>query len=463
MSDPGRKSGGAHDNPALDMESEGAHGSRNKLNEPQYENVERRRDILADDIRGSRDSVHRESPDRKFRGSRESMQQGSPALMNKNFRGSQEYVQRGSPALRDKNYRGSGELVARGSPALRDRNFRGSRDSMNRGSPALRDKNRPRTEKDRSERDRERHREPGDRAKRDTDHRDSSNRNREREHKNRQDNAKEPLDNGRRYKKHQTSSSHMESKHKSKSKRQRTPQATPEEIAALAKEPETDTCGLPVCCNNIKVFCAFIAAIFLLHGAISQYTVDILPQLGRRYPINHTELEFVTGVEKIGFIVTLLFAAFFGNRMNKVSAISSGSFLTAIGSILMATPYFIYGLRPDETPSGISEYARAGLCQPFVKTNASFQESQCELLVYDQDSTGPFSLFCIAQFIIGIGAALYASLALVYLEDNSKAKESPLMIGKQSCEQQHVNWAISLQKLRDVVQKETFLSLGFLK
>ena len=210
-------------------------------------------------------------------------------------------------------------------------------------------------------------------------------------------------------------------------RQRRLPVATQEELAALKSQPEKDVCTLPVCCNNIKVFCVFISAIFLLHGTLSKYTVEILPNLGKRYPISQLEQEFISGVEKIGFIVTLLFVAFFGNRMNKVSAISSGSFLTAVGSVVMATPYFIYGLSSAKTPSGISEYAKAGLCQRF-STNLS--ETQCDKFVFEDDnSTGPFSLFCVAQFIIGIGAALYASLGLVYLEDNAKSKESPLMIG----------------------------------
>ncbi len=207
--------------------------------------------------------------------------------------------------------------------------------------------------------------------------------------------------------------------------RRRLPVATPEEIAALRAEPVTQTCSLPICCSNIKVFCAFLSAIFMLHGTLSKYTVDILPHIGRRFPINPLEQEFISGVEKIGFIITLLFVAFFGNRMNKVSAISSGSFLVAIGSVIMSTPHFIYGPRSDGTSSGIiSDYARAGLCQDFNR-NAM----QCDKFILEDNMTA-FSLFCVAQFIIGIGAALYATLALVYLEDNGSTKASPLMIGE---------------------------------
>ena len=213
---------------------------------------------------------------------------------------------------------------------------------------------------------------------------------------------------------------------KEEERKKRLPVATKEELAALKSEPEKDACTLPVCCNNIRVFCIFVSAIFLLHGALSKYTVEILPILGKRYPINQLEQEFISGVEKIGFIITLLFVAFFGNRMNKVSAISSGSFLTAVGSVIMCTPYFIYGLSSEESPSGISEYARAGICQDFSR---NVSETQCAKFTFEENKTGPFSLFCIAQFIIGIGAALYASLGLVYIEDNAKSKESPLMIG----------------------------------
>ena len=214
---------------------------------------------------------------------------------------------------------------------------------------------------------------------------------------------------------------------KEEERRRRLPVATEEELAALRAESEKDTCTLPVCCNNIRVFSVFTSAIFLLHGVLSKYTLEVLPHIGKRYPINQLEQEFVTGVEKIGFIITLIFVGFFGNRINKVSAISSGSFLTAVGSVIMSTPYFIYGLNTSDSPSKISDYALAGVCREF-SSNITL-EKQCDYFTFDDNRTGPFSLFCVAQFIIGIGAALYATLGLVYLEDNAKPKESPLLIG----------------------------------
>ena len=40
-------------------------------------------------------------------------------------------------------------------------------------------------------------------------------------------------------------------------RQRRLPVATQEELAALKSQPEKDACTLPVCCNNIKVFCVF--------------------------------------------------------------------------------------------------------------------------------------------------------------------------------------------------------------
>ena len=189
----------------------------------------------------------------------------------------------------------------------------------------------------------------------------------------------------------------------------------------------TVLCGLKPC-RNIWLFTACLSMVFVLDGALTRYTADITTYLGRRYLIPEYELDFIIGVQKIGFVITLMFAAYYGNRMQKPVSLAAGCILTAIGSILFATPYFINGSRTRN--GAVSDFARAGLCLTGANLTR-YSEGQCvELVEVEGERDIAFSLVCVAQFVIGVGGALYATLGIVYIHDNGPPKDAPLFIGQ---------------------------------
>ena len=159
-------------------------------------------------------------------------------------------------------------------------------------------------------------------------------------------------------------------------------------------------------CRNMTFFAVVMAAIFLVRGALLQYSEDILIHIGRRYPITAPELDFVIGCERIGFVAALLFVAYFGNRMHKPVAISIGGFICALGAILMAVPFFVSGPRLFE--SRISQFAVSGLCKQTNK-NVSYQ-TQCDLIPFKgDDGTFTFTMISMGKSVLIIYHHLFVS------------------------------------------------------
>ena len=191
------------------------------------------------------------------------------------------------------------------------------------------------------------------------------------------------------------------------------------------KEPRFCRTGY---CRNVRVFVACISMVFVLRGAVLSYSEDVVQQIGRRYPITATELNFIVGCERIGFVCTLLFVSFFGNRINKPVAITIGVFICAFGAILVAVPFFITGPRLYDTQ--ISNFVKAGLCKQ-IHRNVSFL-TQCDLIPYKGEKGGPsFSLIATAKVLIGLGSALFASLGLIYIDEGSQTIHVPIYLGKK--------------------------------
>ncbi len=186
----------------------------------------------------------------------------------------------------------------------------------------------------------------------------------------------------------------------------------------------------PIFCN-IRMFAIFVCAIFLFHGALVQYSFEVIEHVGRRYPIAGFEQSFILGLEKIGMATFLIFMAFFGNRVHRPFTVGAGCIITSIGTILCATAYFISG--EIDYKKSISNFLLTGICRRY-HTNETLSNDQC-LYSYnlEENKQGPFSLLCIGQLLIGIGSALFTSLALVHIEENSEPREATVFIGKYIC------------------------------
>ena len=106
--------------------------------------------------------------------------------------------------------------------------------------------------------------------------------------------------------------------------------------------------------TNVRVFTALAASLVLLRAAAARYNLHLSGHVQRRYGLREQEIDFLFGVEKIGFALTCLLAGYYGNKMRKPLAVMAGALLCACGMVVMASAYFRSGPLKIETNNPIS-------------------------------------------------------------------------------------------------------------
>ena len=94
-------------------------------------------------------------------------------------------------------------------------------------------------------------------------------------------------------------------------------------------------------CRNVTKFAVVYACVILLRSILGRCFEGLLENLEKLYKLKWPELEFILGVEKIGFAVSLLLIAYYGNGMHKPLAVLCGTFLCSIGSFICSVPHFL--------------------------------------------------------------------------------------------------------------------------
>ena len=176
-------------------------------------------------------------------------------------------------------------------------------------------------------------------------------------------------------------------------------------------------------------FITCVAIIFYIHGLFTQYSHHAIIGSANRYPFSQMEQRFMNGLEHTGIVVGVVFMSFFSNRFNRPVAISVGAFICAVGSIFCAIPYFAEGEMDNVSFREISLFLRGATCQ---KYNLSFAfQGTCNLVANQKYSNVlAFSMICLGQFVVGLGASLYVTNSLVHIEESVSLRDSTVCLGK---------------------------------
>ena len=198
------------------------------------------------------------------------------------------------------------------------------------------------------------------------------------------------------------------------------------------RKPYYSVLGKRCTCNNIRYFVIVFSIIVFLRSCVSSYLYMVSYEVGRRYYNNRYEMDFITGVERIGVVITLIFTSYYGNKFFKPISILCGAVLCGIGAIISALPYVILKERQTNHEDDIPPYIQAGLCQSGIVTNTSYSEQcmQHPAISFPEENKGSFSLFCTAHFFIGIGTAFLLPGGIVYTVEAEKPSENPLYLGE---------------------------------
>lgn len=129
-----------------------------------------------------------------------------------------------------------------------------------------------------------------------------------------------------------------------------------------------------------------------------------------------------------------LILTYYGGSSHRPKWIGAGVGLSALSCFVLALPHFIYGPGKDALAL-TKEYLDQTLLNMTHKHDLMTcprmdQPEQCDAEVMSSIGLLPRLFVFISQFILGIGTTLYYGLGQTYLDDNTKKKNTPMLLGK---------------------------------
>jgi len=161
----------------------------------------------------------------------------------------------------------------------------------------------------------------------------------------------------------------------------------------------------------------------LFQSMFFSYSIATLTTLEKQFKLNSQTTGILLSGNECSQIMLSLALTYFGGQGHRPRLVSMGVVCTAISSLLIVVPHFVYG-RLNQLSNSTRDL---DLCYP--SDNAEFSDDCGD---YDQ-TWGPMIYIFMSQFISGIGTTLFSTLGITYLDDNVKRKQTPMLIGLMSC------------------------------
>ncbi|CAK9823948.1 Solute carrier organic anion transporter family member 74D [Anthophora retusa] len=163
------------------------------------------------------------------------------------------------------------------------------------------------------------------------------------------------------------------------------------------------------------------------------YIVVTLTTLEKRFKIPSRTTGLILSGNEISQVLSLILT-YYGGSGHRPRWIAVGVGLSAVSCLVLALPHFLYGPGRDALAL-TKEYLDQTLlnastipddlaiCSRVVRPEHCDEETMLDVSVL------PRLLVFLSQFILGIGTTLYYGLGQTYLDDNTKKKNTPMLLG----------------------------------
>ncbi|XP_012523943.1 solute carrier organic anion transporter family member 74D [Monomorium pharaonis] len=163
------------------------------------------------------------------------------------------------------------------------------------------------------------------------------------------------------------------------------------------------------------------------------YIVVTLTTLEKRFKIPSRTTGLILSGNEISEILSLVLT-YYGGSSHRPRWIAVGVGLSSLSCLVLALPHFIYGPGKDALAL-TKEYLDQTLLNMTTLPNdlaicpRMDQPELCDAETKLSFSYLPRLLVFLSQFILGIGTTLYYCLGQTYLDDNTKKKNTPMLLG----------------------------------
>lgn len=208
------------------------------------------------------------------------------------------------------------------------------------------------------------------------------------------------------------------------------------------------SCGLGSCrpkwlqkFNSTKGFMFVYGLLGMIQAMSYVYFVSTLSTMEKRFKIQSKTTGLMLSGNEISQIFLSLFLSYYGGQRNRPLWIAWGVAISAISCYILAVPHLLYG--PGTTALSLTvEHLNTSL----IATNSSHgydlskdktslcipsehHEPDCPSVDDGEFTYVPALLVFLSQFVLGIGTTLYYALGQTYIDDNTKKKNTPMLLG----------------------------------
>lgn len=161
---------------------------------------------------------------------------------------------------------------------------------------------------------------------------------------------------------------------------------------------------------------------------VNGFVSVVISTIERRFDLTSTQSGFIASGYDIASVLCLIPVSYFGGNGNKPRWIVGGIFLLSLGSFLFALPHFLVDLYTYDVVDQQTTCGVAAAVQSQVNGNGSL--GAC----VSAGAVPPLSRYMyvlvVAQMLHGAGATPLYTLAVTYLDENLKAKLTPVYLGR---------------------------------
>ncbi|XP_067415287.1 solute carrier organic anion transporter family member 1A2-like [Emydura macquarii macquarii] len=197
------------------------------------------------------------------------------------------------------------------------------------------------------------------------------------------------------------------------------------------KEAKKPTATEKFCCiSKLKVFLLASSFAYLAKTMSGAYMNSMLTQIERRFNIPASLVGIINGSFEIGNLLVIPFVSYFGAKLHRPRIIALGCTIMSFGCLLISLPHFLMGRYQYETTLSPLENSSSSksIClinQSQSSTRMEKQQAECE----QKFGSLMWMFVLVGNIIRGIGETPITPLGISYVEDFSKAENSPLYIG----------------------------------
>lgn len=209
--------------------------------------------------------------------------------------------------------------------------------------------------------------------------------------------------------------------------------------------PEENTrCGIGPCHGPYLQILAHPATylvvsslVALVQGVYFTYSNATLSTVEKRFGLNSRISGFISTGNDVVQLFLSLHISYFAGKGHRPRWLAAGMFLAAFGSVLAASPYFIFGSGDSSTiPNNYTGEEKTESLEMCVgRNNSSTVQSTCDsdTLASTGEQISVVTVQFIAQMLCGVASLLYYTVGHSYLDEAVSKEKVPIYFALSGC------------------------------